>query len=137
MSDMTKIHEMHAKGFNCAQVVAYFCCDINGADPEAALTAMGGFGGGLRCGEVCGTVSGAVYSLGQYCPYTDGNDTVAKSKIAELTIAFTAAFKEKFGTMTCRELIPDGDHAPCEGYMAWCIDKVHEIIEGDKRNGNL
>ena len=53
MADITKVHELHSQGFNCAQVVAYFCCDFNGADREAALAAMGGFGGGLRCGEVC------------------------------------------------------------------------------------
>ncbi len=137
MADIIKIHELHSQGFNCAQVVAYFCCDINGSDKKAALAAMGGFGGGLRCGEVCGAVSGGVYSLGLNCPYTDGNDTAAKSKLTEQTKAFTAAFKNEFGALPCRELISDGDHSPCEGYMARCIDLVHEIIERDKQNGNL
>ena len=137
MADMEKVHELHSQGFNCAQVVAYFCCDFNGADREAALAAMGGFGGGLRCGEVCGAVSGGVYSLGQYCPYTDSGDTEAKSKIAEMTKSFTAEFKKEFGTLICRELILDDDHSPCEGYMARAIELVHEIIEGDKQNGNL
>ena len=137
MTDIKKAYELHRQGFNCAQVVAYFCCEYNGSDNEAALAAMGGFGGGFRCGEVCGAVSGGVYSLGLYCPYTESGDTVAKSKIALLTKSFTAEFKKEFGTLICRELIPDGNHSPCEGYIARCIELVHEIIEGDKQNGNL
>ncbi|NCB74116.1 MAG: C_GCAxxG_C_C family protein [Clostridia bacterium] len=137
MADINKVHELHGQGFNCAQVVAYFCCDISGADRKAALSAMGGFGGGLRCGEVCGAVSGGVYSLGQYCPYTDSSDIATKTKIAELTVSFTSQARAELGALACRELIPDGDHSPCEGFMARCIDLVHEIIERDKQNGNL
>ena len=54
-----------------------------------------------------------------------------------MTKSFTAEFKKEFGTLICRELIPDDDHSPCEGYMARAIELVHEIIEGDKQNGNL
>lgn len=137
MTDIGKAQELHSQGFNCAQVVAASCCDLNGSDKEAALASMGGFGGGMRCGEVCGAVSGGVYSLGHYCPYTDGSDIAAKRKIAELTKSFTAAFKNEFGTLLCRELTSDGRFSRCEGYMVRCVELVHEIIKGDKQNGNL
>ena len=132
MTDCKKAHELHSRGFNCAQVVADLCRDISGADEKTALASMGGFGGGMRCGEICGAVSGGVYSLSLYCPYSDSADTEAKAKIAELTKSFTAAFKEEFGTLTCRELIPEDDHSPCELYMARASELIHEIIERDK-----
>jgi len=137
MTDVEKAHEIHSEGFNCAQVVAVLCRDLSGIDKKTALASMGGFGGGLRCGEVCGAVSGGVYSLGNYYPYTDGADAEAKMKIAELTKGFTAAFKDEFGTLLCRDLIADGSFARCEGYMAGAAQLVEKIIEKDNTNGNL
>lgn len=137
MIDKKRVGELHGAGFNCAQVVAVMCHEMSGVDEKTALSAMGGFGGGLRCGEVCGAVSGGVYSLGGYCPYTDGADLEAKKKIAELTKSFTAEFKDEFGTLICRELTSDGSFCRCEGYMARASEMVMEIIERDETNGNL
>ncbi len=136
-ADKIKIAEIHASGFNCAQVVAYFCRDLSGIDEKTALAAMGGFGGGLKCGEVCGAVSGGVYTLSNYCPYTDGKDLQAKTKITELTKSFTTAFREEYGTLLCRDLTSDGSHERCEEYMAKAIELIHEMIEREKTNGNL
>ncbi len=136
-ADKKKISEYHACGFSCAQVVAYFCLDLTGLDEEAALSAMGGFGGGLRCGEVCGAVAAGVYTLGLCCPYCRKGDTESKEKIAGLTREFTAKCKEELGALPCRELTADGSHERCEGYMAKVIELIHEMIEREKTNGNL
>ena len=132
-ADREKIAELHAKGFSCAQVVAYMCCDLTDTCEQTALAAMGGFGGGLRCGEVCGAVSGAIYTLGLLYPYNDCNDKEAKSKFMELTKLFTAKFKEEFGALPCRELLTAGGKGLCENYMARAIELLHEIIEGDTK----
>lgn len=137
MIDKKKVSELHSLGFNCAQVVAVMCREKSVVDEKAALAAMGGFGGGLRCGEVCGAVSGGVYSLGGYCPYTDGTDLETKKKIAELTKSFTAQFKDEYGTLLCRELTSDGSFSRCEAYMVRAAELVMEIIERDEKNGNL
>ena len=137
MIDDGKISELHSAGFNCAQVVASCCRDLSGVDEKTALAAMGGFGGGMRNGEVCGAVSGGVYTLGLYCPHSDGADTETKNKIARLTKSFTAAFKEEFGTLLCRELIGDGKPRRCEEFMVRASELVYEIVERDKQNGNL
>lgn len=136
-ADTKRISELHASGFSCAQVVAYFCCDLCGLDEKTALAAMGGFGGGLRCGEVCGAVAAGVYILGLCYPYNEKGDLAAKEKIARLTKEFTAKCKEEFGALPCRELIADGSHERCEGYMARAIELIHEMIEREKTNGNL
>lgn len=137
MTELEKAHELHSLGFNCAQVVAVLCRDLSGVEEETALSAMGGFGGGMRCGEVCGAVSGAVFTLGLYCPYTNSSDSEAKDKVAELTKSFTAAFKDEFDTLICRELIGGGKPRSCEEYMAKASELIHEMIERDKQNGNL
>ena len=137
MIDSKKVGELHGAGFNCAQVVAVMCREKSRVDEKTALAAMGGFGGGMKCGEVCGAVSGGVYTLGNYCPYTVGVDIDSKMKVAELTKSFTAAFKDEFGTLLCRDLTSDGSFSCCEGYMAKASELVLEIIERDEPNGNL
>ena len=127
-----KVSKFHGSGFNCAQVVAAVCSDLSGTDEKTALTAMGGFGGGMRCGEVCGAVSGGVYTLSLYCPYSDATDKQAKEKIAELTKSFTAAFKDEFGSLVCRDLIAGENAGRCEEYMARASELIHEIVERDK-----
>ncbi len=34
----------------------------------------------MRCGEMCGAVSGALMAVGLCCPYNDASDTEAKVK---------------------------------------------------------
>ncbi|MEA4895983.1 MAG: C-GCAxxG-C-C family protein [Oscillospiraceae bacterium] len=136
-ADTKRIAELHASGFSCAQVVAYMCRDLSGIDEKAALAAMGGFGGGLRCGEVCGAVAAGVYTLGLCFPYNEPGDAEAKENIAALTREFTEKCKEEFGALPCRELIADGSHERCEGYMARAVELIHEMIEREKTNGNL
>ena len=136
-ADKEKIAELHASGFSCAQVVAYLCRDLIGIDEKTALAAMGGFGGGLRCGEVCGVVSAGVYTLGMCFPYDEKGDREAKETIAILTKEFTTKCREEFGTLPCRELIADGSHERCEGYMARAIELIHEMIERENSDVNL
>ena len=136
-ADTKKIAELHASGFSCAQVVAYMCRDLSGIDERTALSAMGGFGGGLRCGEVCGAVSGGVYSLGMSFSYSEGSNLAAKEKISELTKEFTARFREEFGSLPCRELLETGGRKMCEKYMAGAVELIHEITEREKTDGNL
>lgn len=136
-ADIIEIAGLHASGFSCAQVVAYMCRDLSGIDEKTALSAMGGFGGGLRCGEVCGAAAGGVYSLGMSLPYSEGSNLEAKEKISELTKELMARFREEFGILTCRELLESGGREMCEKYMARVIELIHELIEREKTNGNI
>ena len=75
-----------------------------GLDEKTALAIAAGFGGGLRSGEVCGAISGAVMAIGMKYPFTDATDAEAKAKIAELANLCVAKAKEEFGCVLCREL---------------------------------
>jgi C_GCAxxG_C_C family probable redox protein len=50
--------------YNCAQAVLGAFCEESGLDINIAFKLANGFGGGIRCGETCGAVSGAVMAIG-------------------------------------------------------------------------
>ncbi|MGE4483552.1 MAG: C-GCAxxG-C-C family protein, partial [Oscillospiraceae bacterium] len=104
MKRIDRADMLHESGFNCAQSVLAVCGDLTGLDENTALALAGGLGGGLRTGEICGAVNGAVMAVGLANPYTDPNDKEAKKKIALLAKECTKAFKDKFGSLTCRDL---------------------------------
>ena len=56
--------ELRAESYNCAQAVIAAVANDVGITEEAAFGFAGGFGGGLRLGEVCGAATGAVMAIG-------------------------------------------------------------------------
>lgn len=133
MATIDEISSLHKSGFNCAQVVACLSAGLSGADITNAKAAMGGFGGGLRSGEVCGAVSGAIFSLGLCFPYTDGSDTEAKDKIARLTKQLTGAFRERYGSLTCAELLKTHGRPMCEMFMEYALQLVYDLAREERR----
>lgn len=117
----------HDSGFNCAQAVLCACAEYTGLDEKTALAISAGFGGGLRSGEVCGAISGAVMALGLANPFTDSSDTAAKDKIAALAKECVAAGKEKFGCVHCSEL--KGDKSNCPYYIGEMAAIAEEMIK--------
>lgn len=93
------------QNYNCAQSVLAVFAEELGLDRETALKIATGFGGGIRCGEVCGAVSGAVMALGLKYGHCDPNDSETKMKTYEKTRMFMNAFKEKNGSVCCRDLL--------------------------------
>lgn len=119
----------HDSGFNCAQAVLCACAEYTGLDEKTALAVSAGFGGGLRSGEVCGAISGAVMALGLANPFTDSSDTAAKDKIAALAKDCVAAGKEKFGCIHCSEL--KGDKSNCPYYIGEMAALAEEMIKNN------
>ena len=91
-----KALEYHAAGFNCAQSVLAACNEYTGLDDSAALAISAGFGGGLRSGEICGAISGAVMALGLVCPFNEADNAEAKVKIAELAKNCVSACNDEY-----------------------------------------
>jgi len=97
--------ENFAEGFNCAQSVFAAFSEKYALPRESALRIAGGFGGGMRSGEICGAVSGAVMVIGLRYGQTASGDREAKALCGEKTREFLNAFKEKHGSIICRELL--------------------------------
>lgn len=124
-----KALDYHARGFNCAQSVFAACGEYTGMDEKTALALSAGFGGGLRSGEACGAIAGAVMAVGLVFPFTDGSDTEAKDKIASLAKQCVAAAKEKYGAVRCAEL---KGNINCSEIIAFMAETAKEIIEKEK-----
>ena len=131
MADMKKANELYKGGFNCGQIVATFLSETCGFDEREARAGLAGFGGGMHCGENCSAVIGGVYSLGMYCGQRDPGDEAAKKKIGEMTEAFTKAFREKHGSLSCCELCT-GKLEACASYIETAESTVLGLIAADK-----
>lgn len=102
------------QNFNCSQAVFSTFAPQFGLKKQAALKLASPFGGGVaRQGELCGAVTGALLALG----LAHGADTPAgKDEIYRLSQEFMRLFKEKHGTLLCRELL-DCDTSTPEGWQ--------------------
>ncbi|NLW65796.1 MAG: C_GCAxxG_C_C family protein [Clostridiales bacterium] len=136
MADMSKAYEMYKAGFSCGQIVATFLSEICGFDEKAARAALGGFGGGMYCGETCSAAVGAVYSLGMYCNHCEYNDPQAGDKIVAMTKEFTEKFSAKHGSLACRDLCKPTDLHKCGEYIDTAVSLVSELVERDREKSN-
>lgn len=127
MSDLSnKAKEKFLSGFNCAQAVISVLCEKYGLDTNTALALTDGFGGGMRSGEICGAVSGAVAVIGlanaRVCESADSAKLATRAKTMELT----KAFKNKYDELVCRKLITGG-RLNCANYVAFAVESLEEM----------
>ncbi len=88
--------KLHGEGMNCAQCVLTASGRYTGLDPETAKKIAGGFGAGVRSGEICGAISGAVMALGLL--------EEDKAKIAGAARQCVDAFRAQYGCVRCLDL---------------------------------
>lgn len=92
-------------GFNCAQSVLSAFCNNFSLNETTALKIAAGFGGGCRCGDVCGAVTGAIMALGLKYGHCRKGDAETKNNANTKTVDFIEKFKGKNRTIVCRELL--------------------------------
>jgi len=94
------------QGFNCSQAVCAAYAPTLDLSRDMALKIAAGFGGGMgRCGEVCGAVSGAIMVVGLHTGSIEPGNTAAKENAYALTHQVIEQFKDRHGTILCRELL--------------------------------
>lgn len=139
-----KAGENFKKGYNCSQSVFLTFAKEFGIEDEMALKLSSSFGGGMgRLREVCGAVTAMFAIAGLKYGYISPNDDELKAKHYELIQTLAEKFKNKYGTIICRELLelPEGSDSPipskrtdeyyqtrpCEAYVRYAA----EIIENE------
>ena len=106
MTRKEKAVELFVNGANCAQAVLVAFADLCGLDEKTAYRLSAPFGGGLgRQREVCGAVSGLCMVLGFLYGYDDLTDAPAKAEHYRLVQELCGTFRERFGSIVCRELL--------------------------------
>lgn len=109
-----KAQELFKEGYNCAQAVFGAFADETGLDFETALKLSSSFGGGMgRMREVCGAVSAMFMIAGLKYGYASPTDSEAKTEHYKRIQELAKKFKDKHGTIICRELLGvDADDNP-------------------------
>ena len=145
MTHSDKAAELFKEGYTCAQAVLLAFSDITGIDEETASKIALSFGGGMgRLREVCGTVSGALMTAGLLWAPSGKPPYDAKAKHYELVQEIAKRFKEKNGSIICRELlglnhktdppVPEKrtedyyKRRPCEKYVRISAEIIEQLI---------
>ena len=101
---VARAHELHKKGYNCAQAVVCSCADLVGVDEALAFKMVEGFGRGMGdYSQTCGAVSGGVAAIG--CASSDGpHNPRTKGATYKLAKQLVERFREQNGSTLCAEL---------------------------------
>ena len=111
--------------YHCSQAV--FAVFPEYIEPDFALKISSCFGGGMRKGEVCGAVTGALMILGIVFGYSDKDDIEHKKLSNKIASDFMDLFKNKFNSYLCRDIIGPRETA-CGMYVKFAVEAVEEII---------
>ena len=122
MSYQEKAAKLHESGCNCCQSVIMCCCEQFGISEEQAFHLGAFFNAGMRSGEVCGAVSGALMGLG--LKYGDENNRqCGKSK------EFLKAFKDAYGSILCRELLAKNQKKMCPTFINFAAKYLEDELK--------
>ena len=122
MTVKEKAIALHGEGCNCAQSVLASLEEYTNLPFETAKRVAEGFGGGVRCGEICGSISGAVMALGMVKD-KPLNETVAK---------FVSIFRQQEGYVRCQELLAKyGGKGNCNAFIGFCAEEMEKFLKED------
>ncbi len=129
-------------GLNCAQAVLSTYGPALGLDEKTCIKIASPFGGGIgHVQEVCGAVTGAVMAIG--LKHGEGSEQRDKrDRIIELTQEFLRQFKERSGSLLCRDLLnfdiytidglrkarEQGAFSVCSGYVRLAEELLEKLL---------
>ena len=119
MTHLEKAQELRARTdvhFNCCQSVLVTFAEDMGLTEQQAFDLGANFGSGMRCGSVCGTLTGALMVLGM------------KGYDEEQSTAFLRKFREDHGEINCAALLKKSHEAGIPR-KEHCDGLVFEVVE--------
>ena len=122
MTHLEKAQELRArtdKHFNCCQSVLAAFAEEMGLTEEQAYDLGANFGSGMRCGSVCGTLTGALMVLGM------------RGNSEEQSAALLRRFREEHGEINCAALLKKSHDAgiPRKEHCDGLVFEVVELLE--------
>ena len=123
--------------FHCSQSVLAAFADECGLTEEQALKLGACFGGGMRHGEVCGAVTGALMVLGMLYGQCDASDLESRMRANKVNDEMMKRFREKNGTYICNDLLgcdistPQGVQHALDNklFVEFCPKMVESAVE--------
>ena len=122
MDYLEKATKLHESGCNCCQAVVMCVAEKYGLTEEQAYRLGAFFGGGMRCGEVCGAVTGGLMALG--LEYGDENNRQCGA-----SKAFQKAFKDAHGSLLCRELLERNQRKMCPTFINFAAKYLEDELK--------
>ena len=119
MTHLEKAQELRAHTdvhFNCCQSVLVAFAEDMGLTEQQAFDLGANFGSGMRCGSVCGTLTGALMVLGM------------KGYDEEQSTAFLRKFREDHGEINCAALLKKS-HETGIPRKEHCDGLVFEVVQ--------
>ena len=105
MSRSDEAEKLFRDGFNCSQAVfSVFAGDLD-VQVETAMKVACAFGGGMRLGNTCGAVTGALMVIGLKYGKSKADENEARDKTYALAKQFQASFSQSKGSIMCKELL--------------------------------
>jgi len=120
MTHTEKAVNYFSQKLHCSQSVLAAFSEECGITEEQALKLGSCFGSGMRKGEVCGAVTGALMVLGLLYGQNKACDVEGRQKSNEVNDMMMIRFKEKCGSYICNDLLKC-DVSTEEG-IQYCLD---------------
>ncbi len=130
----TNAKTFFTNGCNCCQAVVKAFAEEIGMDTDTLMRLSSSFGGGMGgLGEVCGAVSGMFLVLGALHGYDEKSAPNAKQLHYARIRTAAERFKEKYGSIICRELKTAGkDRAYCADLVAYAARLTEDFLPENK-----
>jgi len=120
MTHTEKAVNYFSQKLHCSQSVLAAFSEECGITEEQAFKLGSCFGSGMRKGEVCGAVTGALMVLGLLYGQNKVGDVEGRKKSNEVNDLMMNRFKEKCGSYICNDLLKC-DVSTKEG-IQYCLD---------------
>lgn len=97
--------ESFRAGCACSQAILITYGAPRGLDRDLALRLSAGFAGGMRRGEACGVVTGALMVLGLRHSGDDSTTPAGRVEVYARVTEFTRTFEQRHRALSCRDLL--------------------------------
>jgi C_GCAxxG_C_C family probable redox protein len=105
MSGVSRSVELFRSGYACSQAILATYGPALSLPHEAAMRVAAGFAAGMRLGETCGVVTGALMTLGLRHGSENCDTAEGRADVYVHVVEFTKRFRERSGSLACRELL--------------------------------
>lgn len=137
MSDASRAAQMFRDGCVCSQAVLAVYGTPHGITREQAMRIAAGFAAGMGMAETCGAVTGAFMVLGLRHGGPDADTHEGRAEAAARVADFADRFKNRNGSLTCRDLLgcdvttPEGAKQAHERnlFQTTCVKMVEDASE--------
>lgn len=134
MSDVDRLRELSAAGYQCSQMLVLLGLQLQGKSDPDLVRAAHGLCRGMAAGETCGALTGGAALLGLYAgrgTAEEENDPRLLFVLDDFVTWFKERFGEAYGSLRCEDIIgPAGEHLAqrCPDMVAEAFAKAKELL---------